>query len=66
MKNALYEEIDRLRKEVETLAWICLSHGVISRGKFAALLKIDRCDVDQKMEEIQREKDEKILLESGL
>jgi hypothetical protein len=50
--NALYDEIDKLRADIEHLARLCLSHGLISRGKFASLLKIDRCDVDEKMKEI--------------
>jgi malate synthase len=54
--NPLYAELSRLRAENEMLAWLCLSHGLISRGKFAALLKIDRCDVDDKMEEIARDR----------
>ena len=52
IQNEWIKEVQRLRAAVESLAWLCLSHGLISRGKFASLLKIDRCDVDEKMAEI--------------
>ena len=40
IQNEWIKEVQRLRAAVESLAWLCLSHGLISRGKFASLLEL--------------------------
>jgi len=57
MKNEWITQIEKLHADVEKLSALCLSHGLISRGKFASLLNVNRCDVDQKMKEISRGKE---------
>ena len=50
--KAIEEENDRLKAELADLAYLALFHGIISRGRFAQLLQIDRADVDEKMAEL--------------
>ena len=50
--KAIEEENDRLKAELAILAYLALFHGIISRGRFAELLHIDRADVDEKMAEL--------------
>lgn len=38
---------------LETLLTIFLEGGLISRGVYADLLKIDRCDIDDKIKEVK-------------
>lgn len=54
--KAIEEENDKLRAELAILAYLALFHGIISRGRFAELLHIDRADVDEKMAELEEVK----------
>jgi len=49
-RRAARGTIPRSRR-FDTLAIRCLSKGLISRGKFAEITKIDRCDIDQFVED---------------
>jgi len=41
-----FKENDRLRQINNDLVHLCLSNGIISRGKACEILKIDRADLD--------------------
>jgi len=47
--------MNRLDKIERFLTWL-LEAGEISRGMYAELLEIDRCDVDDKVKEIKERK----------
>lgn len=49
--NPLYQEIDRLKETIEHLVYLCLTHGIISRGKACEYLQIDRAELDEWIEE---------------
>jgi hypothetical protein len=38
------------KSQAQSLANIAIQHGLISRGKYAEIMKIDRCDVDETIE----------------
>lgn len=42
--------------KVEQLLTLFLEEGLLSRGMYADLLEIDRCDVDDKITEIKERK----------
>ena len=37
------------------LAKLCVNYGMISRGRFAEIMRIDRCDVDYEIEKYRKE-----------
>ena len=37
------------------LAKLCVNYGMISRGRFAEIMRIDRCDVDDEIEKYRKE-----------
>jgi hypothetical protein len=38
------------KSQAQSLANIAIQQGLISRGKYAEIMKIDRCDVDETIE----------------
>ena len=37
------------------LAKLCVNYGMISRGRFAEIMRIDRCEVDDAINEYRKE-----------
>jgi hypothetical protein len=56
--NSLREEIARQRVYLKTISWVALSHGVISRGLFAAANNINRADIDEFVKKLEGEDSE--------
>lgn len=38
------------KEQAQSLANIAIKQGLISRGKYAEIMKIDRCDIDETIE----------------
>jgi hypothetical protein len=49
------ELIIKLKEQVDFLAVLALQHGIISRGKFSELTNVDRCDIDEYVENYNQE-----------
>jgi len=50
-KRGKWEKAPKISERLYELAIRCLRKGLISRGKFAAVTEIDRCDIDDFIEE---------------
>ena len=62
MKEILESQIEVLKADrnlwefhARQLAKLCVNYGMISRGRFADIMRIDRCDVGDEVEKYRKE-----------